>query len=173
MKSLKITFISALLGLAFSASALLPAPLNVAIKGVKGESLGTATITGLVKGVKIGVDVHGLTPGVHAIHFHEKGVCQGPKFDSAGGHLATAGSKHGFDMEGGPHAGDMSNFIVGADGTAKVEIVNPNVSMGAGADSLIKAGGTALVIHEKGDDYKSQPAGAAGARVACGEIKAN
>ncbi len=173
MKVLKAYLLIAGLGIAWSAKAVAPASLNVAIKGMKGESVGMATITPLVKGVKIAVDVHGLTPGPHAIHIHEKGVCVGPKFDSAGGHFAMGGSKHGFDMEGGPHAGDMANFIVAADGTAKVEIVNSSVSMGAGADSIVKIGGTALVIHEKADDYKSQPAGAAGARVACGEVKGN
>jgi superoxide dismutase, Cu-Zn family len=80
-------------------------------------------------------------------------------------------SGHGFDATEGPHAGDMANFIVGADGTAKVEVINGSVTLGSGSNSLMKTGGTALVIHEKADDYKSQPAGNAGARVACGEIK--
>jgi Cu-Zn family superoxide dismutase len=144
---------------------------NITLQNGKGEIVGTATITPLAKGVKLNVDVHGLTPGEHAIHFHEKGVCQGPKFDSAGGHFAPNHKQHGFDAEGGAHSGDMPNFFVAKDGTAQVEIVNTSVTVGSGTESLTKSGGTALVIHEKADDYRSQPAGDAGGRFACGEIK--
>ena len=143
----------------------------VVLKNGKGEAVGNATLTPLAKGVKIILDLHGLTPGEHAVHFHEKGLCTAPKFESAGGHFAPLKSKHGFDIEGGPHAGDMANFFASADGTAKVELINSSVSLGAGADSLVKSGGAALMIHEKADDYKSQPAGEAGGRFACGEIK--
>jgi Cu-Zn family superoxide dismutase len=151
------------------ANAVMPTTQNVVLKNAKGESIGSATISPLVKGVKINLDLHGLTPGVHAVHFHEKGSCVGPKFDSAGGHFAPAKNKHGFDMEGGPHAGDMPNFFAAADGTAKVELINTSVSISS--DSLEKTGGTALVVHEKADDYKTQPSGDAGGRFACGEIK--
>jgi superoxide dismutase, Cu-Zn family len=132
---------------------------TITLKNGKGEAIGSATLTPLAKGVKMEVDVHGLTPGEHAIHFHEKGVCTGPKFESAGGHYSPQKKTHGFDTAGGPHAGDMANFFAAADGSAKVEIVATEVSMGSGSGSLLKPGGTALVIHEKADDYKSQPAG--------------
>lgn len=158
----------AMLGLA---NAAVPGSQNVVLKNGKGEVVGSAVISPLVKGVKIQMDVHGLPPGEHAVHFHEKGICQGPKFDSAGGHFAPEKSKHGFDMQGGPHAGNMPNFFVAQDGTAKVELINTKVSLGADPDSLLKPGGTALVIHEKADDYKTQPSGDAGGRFACGEIK--
>lgn len=138
---------------------------TVNLKNGKGEAVGTATITPMVKGVKIIVDLKGLSPGEHAIHFHEKASCVGPKFDSAGGHLNPAKAKHGFDMEGGPHAGDMANLIAAADGTAKAELVNAGLTM-----NDLKSG-AALVVHEKADDYKSQPSGDAGGRWACGEIK--
>lgn len=145
-------------------------PVHVELKDAKGTAVGTATLTELKKGVKIDLDLHGLTPGEHALHFHDKGVCKGPKFESAGGHFSPTPSKHGFDMDGGPHAGDMPNLIAQADGSAKLELVNVNVTLDKGPNSLLKAGGTALVIHEKADDYKSQPAGDAGGRFACGEI---
>jgi Cu-Zn family superoxide dismutase len=144
---------------------------NIVLKNGKGETIGTASVTALAKGVKLDVDVHGLTPGQHAIHFHENGACTGPKFESAGSHFSPKKAAHGFDMQGGPHAGDMPNFFAAGDGTAKLEIVNTEVTLAPGPQSLLKPGGTALVIHEKADDYKSQPAGDAGARFACGEIK--
>lgn len=148
-----------------------PQSVTVQMKSPEGKTIGTAILTGLTNGVKIRLDVKGLSPGEHALHFHETGSCQGPKFDSAGGHFSPQKNKHGFDEAGGPHIGDMPNLIVGADGRAQAEVINISVTLGKSESSLLKAGGTALVIHEKGDDYKSQPAGNAGARVACGEIK--
>src|SRR6185312_13818004 len=144
---------------------------EVTLKNGKGETVGTATLTSLAKGVKIDAEVHGLTPGEHAIHFHEKGSCVGPKFDSAGGHFHIGKVEHGFDSGKGPHNGDMANFFADKDGHAKIELVNTEVSLGSEKNSLVKSGGTSLVIHEKADDYKTQPSGDAGGRFACGEIK--
>lgn len=157
--------------LALTSFVAVAAPTTVNLKNAKNESVGMATITPLANGVKIDLDVHGLPPGLHGFHVHETGSCQGPKFDSAGGHFAPTKNAHGFDADKGPHPGDMTNITVGADGVAKVEIINTQVTLGKGANSLLKAGGTALIIHEKADDYKSQPAGNAGSRLACGEIK--
>lgn len=159
MKS--ILFIAPLV-LAWNAQA---ATQNIVLKNGKGETVGSASLTSLTKGVKVNVDLRGLTPGEHGIHFHEKASCVGPKFESAGGHLNPTKTKHGFDVEGGPHAGDMANLIAAADGTAKAELVDTHLSM------IDLKSGAALVVHEKADDYKSQPSGDAGGRWACGEIK--
>lgn len=165
----KILAVTLMLG-GFSPLAL-SAPMDISLKNEKGEEVGTAKLTALANGVRINLEVKNLPPGEKAFHFHEKASCVGPKFESAGSHFAPDKKKHGFDVGGGFHAGDMPNIMVSEQGTAKLEIVNTHVRLGKGKNSLLKPGGTALVIHAKADDYKSQPAGDAGDRIACGEIK--
>ena len=155
----------------FSTLLSVHAATTVTLKNAKNEDVGTAVLTPLTNGVKIDLKVQGLPPGEHAFHVHENGSCLAPKFDSAGGHFAPGQNPHGFDAHQGPHAGDMANVVVGADGKATLEVVNTRVTLGKGANSLTKKGGTALMIHEKADDYKTQPSGNAGGRLACGEIK--
>ncbi|MBX3020903.1 MAG: superoxide dismutase family protein [Bdellovibrionales bacterium] len=168
MRSLR--FILSVTALTFIAH-VANAATTVVLKNAKNESIGTAKLTALTNGVKIDLDLKNVPAGEHAFHFHETGSCQAPTFDSAGGHFAPAKNPHGFDAAQGPHAGDMPNLMVPADGKLRQEIINTQVTLGKGANSLHKAGGTALVIHDKADDYKSQPSGNAGGRWACGEIK--
>lgn len=137
----------------------------------QGQKIGTAVITHTGEGVKIDVSVAQLPTGTHAFHIHAVGKCEVPDFKSAGGHFNPEGKQHGKDNPNGPHAGDMLNFEVGADGKAKFSIVNASVTLGQGTNSLFHEGGTALVIHEKADDYKTDPAGNAGNRIACGVIQ--
>jgi Cu-Zn family superoxide dismutase len=137
----------------------------------KGVKTGTAVLSPTVDGVKIQVDVAGLTPGKHGIHVHQMGVCTGPDFKSAGEHLNPYGKQHGFENPLGPHVGDMLNLEVGADGKGHAELVNKMVTLDKDkANSILKTGGTSLVIHEAEDDYKTDPSGNSGARIACGVI---
>jgi len=137
-----------------------------------GKEIGTATLSQTPSGVLIDVEIRGLPPGPHAFHVHEKGVCDAPgKFTSAGGHYNVGGKQHGYSMTGGPHAGDMPNQFAGPDGVLRAQVLNPNVTLGTGNGTLFGPDGTALVVHAKLDDYRSQPAGDAGDRIACAIIK--
>jgi superoxide dismutase, Cu-Zn family len=144
---------------------------HVDLKDAKGNSVGMAMISPAKGGgVSIDLDVHGLPPGEHALHFHAVPKCEGPDFTSATGHFNPATKKHGMQNPEGPHAGDMNNFTADAKGNAKTTITNKNVTMGSETNSIYANGGTALMIHAAADDMKTDPAGNAGARIACGTI---
>lgn len=144
---------------------------HVDLKDAKGNNVGMAMISPAKGGgISIDLSLKGLPPGEHAIHLHEVAKCDAPDYKSAGAHFNPAKKKHGLSNPEGPHAGDMSNFTVAANGTAQTTITNKNVTMGAEANSIYAGGGTALVIHEKADDLKTEPAGNAGNPLACGAI---
>jgi Cu-Zn family superoxide dismutase len=105
------------------------------------------------------------------IHDRQNAKCDPPDFKSAGPHFNPDGKKHGLQNPDGHHAGDMINFTVNADGKAKLRISNDCVNLGSDNHSLFSNGGTALVVHAKADDMKTDPAGNAGDRIACGVIK--
>jgi Cu-Zn family superoxide dismutase len=157
-----------LLAAALVASALPAAAKTlVEMKDAQGKSVGQII---LMPGVRLKLILHDLPPGEHAIHFHAVPKCDGPDFKSAGPHFNPVGKKHGFDNPEGHHAGDMKNFTVNAKGKARAELMDSEVTLGDGANSLFSNGGTAIVIHAKADDYKTDPSGSSGDRIACGVI---
>jgi Cu-Zn family superoxide dismutase len=160
------------LGLAASAAAQEGQKATASFIDDKGQTVGSATLTQTPHGVLISLDLKDIPPGEHAFHVHEKGVCNAAdKFMSAGGHYNPGKKQHGYMMAGGTHAGDMPNLVASPDGTLKTSVLNAQVTLGSGEGTLFGSDGTALVLHAKGDDYKSQPAGDAGGRIACGVIK--
>jgi len=148
-----------------------PKPAHAEIVNAQGQKIGTAIFSPADGGVKIDIDVAQLPPGTHGVHIHGVGKCEGPDFKSAGGHLNPNAKEHGKDNPKGPHAGDLTNIEVDAGGHAKVSLSDPLVTLGGGPNSLFHEGGSALVIHEKVDDYKTDPSGNSGARIACGVIQ--
>lgn len=151
-----------------------PMALQSDIQRANGEVIGTITVTSLgADGVKVDVTVRDILEGTHAMHFHEFGRCDGPDFTSAGGHYNPDGKAHGMKMEGGPHAGDMMNVQANADGSGDFSVINDRVSIAGDYDlpALMDGDGTALILHARGDDYESQPSGAAGPRIGCAVLK--
>jgi Cu-Zn family superoxide dismutase len=156
--------------LAVTASLSAQGPVKVEMKDATGQSIGTVSLSAMPGMVHLQLDLKGLKPGPHALHVHMTPKCEGPAFTSAGGHFNPAGKKHGLKSPDGPHAGDMENFTVAADGTAKGMVMAHGITLGSEANSVFANGGTALVIHAGADDMTTDPAGAAGDRIACGVI---
>ncbi|WP_040309230.1 superoxide dismutase family protein [Asticcacaulis biprosthecium] len=151
-----------------------PATHGGSFKSPDGAERGTLTLTATPDGVLLRVDVKGLTPGWHGLHFHEKGACADEKFASAGGHVhGDTPVTHGLLAIGHNDAGDLPNIYVAADGTGAAEVYS-NLITAQTKDkrpAIFDADGTAVVIHSMADDYTSQPIGNAGPRVACAVIQ--
>jgi Cu-Zn family superoxide dismutase len=136
-----------------------------------GAEIGSVVLEQLARGVRIFAQASSLAPGVHAFHIHAIGQCEGPEFTSAGGHFNPTEEQHGWNNPQGHHAGDLPNVHVQEDGVLAVEYFSDAITLGAGETSIFDDDGAAVVLHEVADDYLSDPAGHAGARIACGVIE--
>jgi superoxide dismutase, Cu-Zn family len=138
----------------------------------EGKDVGTVTFEESEGGtVRINISLRSLPPGENAFHIHENAVCETPDFKSAGGHFNPGKKHHGFLNRRGPHAGDFPNIEVDVNGVCETSFVTDRISLKKNnRHSLFRGGGTSVVIHEKPDDYFTDPAGKGGKRVACGVI---
>ncbi len=140
--------------------------------GPNGELRGTATLTQLSTATQVRARVEGLAPGTYAIHLHAIGKCEGPKFTSAGGHFNPTMAMHGKDNPMGPHLGDLPNIVVGPGGTGSVDFTVAGLALIGGTAPLLDVDGAAVVVHAGPDDYKTDPSGNSGDRIACGALAA-
>ena len=139
-----------------------PMPLINAL----GAPIGTVRAWQTAGGVTFRVDASGLPHGVHGIHVHTVGRCDPPEFTSAGGHWNPTAHKHGMNNPAGPHAGDLPNVEVAANGVLSATVVVPNTTIA----TLLDADGASIVVHAAADDYATDPSGNSGARIACAVI---
>ncbi|HEY7449091.1 MAG TPA: superoxide dismutase family protein [Vicinamibacterales bacterium] len=139
------------------------------IKDTSGRLVGRANLTQTADGVRIQTTLSGLPTGIHGFHIHETGRCD-PPFETAGGHFNPEPKQHGKENRMGRHAGDLPNLVVPENGRVLVDVVEPMVSLHTGANSLMDSDGSALVVHQRGDDNRTDPDGNAGSRIACGVI---
>lgn len=164
-RSISLTMAACLLGSAIISPALAAGGM---LMGAANAMHGNVTVTAAPKGVLVRIDATGLTPGWHAVHFHEKGDCSPDTFTNAGAHVHTmTPAVHGLLNPAGNDLGDLPNIYAAADGSAHAELFSQLVMMPA----LMDADGSSVVIHAAPDDYTAQPIGGAGARVACAVIK--
>jgi Cu-Zn family superoxide dismutase len=164
---------SALTALFFAVAALPAAAQSASapLKNTEGKEVGSVNLTQTQQGVLINVSVKGLPAGEHAFHVHAVGKCE-PPFTSAGGHFNPTNHKHGMMAPEGQHAGDMPNLHIPQSGDLTVEILNTNITLEKGKpNSVFDADGSAVIIHAGKDDYKTDPTGDAGGRIACGVIE--
>ena len=142
---------------------------SAVLKDTSGKEVGRAVFTATPSGALLDLKLDGVQPGVHALHIHAVGKCEGPDFKSAGPDFNPDQTKHGIMSPEGPHAGDLPNIHVPADGKLEVEFLNPVVTISQEA-ALLDTDGTSIVIHANADDYKTDPDGNSGPGIACGVI---
>jgi len=170
---MKIIFAAAATVLLAACQSMSPEPLRATaqLQPTKGnKTFGEATFEQVGDKVRVVVFVQGLKPGQeHGLHIHEAGDCSSGDGMSAKGHFNPHGKPHGQPTSGERHAGDLPALKAGKDGRAKIDVTLDVISIGQGPGNII---GRGLIIHADPDDYKTQPTGNAGARIACGVIKA-
>lgn len=148
-----------------------PPPASVAtLTDGSGRTAGQAVLVEQGGGVRILLDVTGLTPGDKAVHFHEVGQCIPPSFNSAGRHFNPTQAEHGTKNPRGPHAGDLPDVTIDASGRGHLEVTVKRVTLKKGPASLLDGDGSAIVVHERADDGRTDPDGGSGARIACGVL---
>lgn len=138
--------------------------------GPNGEKRGTATLSQEADGTRIRARIEGMREGSYAVHVHAVGKCDAPTFTTAGPHFNPTTKQHGRDNPMGPHLGDLPNVLIGSSGTGNVDATVAGLTLTGGTAAVLDADGAAVVLHAGPDDYKSDPSGNSGDRVACGVV---
>ncbi len=147
-----------------------PETAKAELKDAMGKTVGRATLTESARGVLVHVTLSGAPEGAHAFHIHATGKCEAPSFMTAGGHFNPGMKQHGINNPMGMHAGDLPNVQVPAGGALTFDVFATDVTLKSGVNSLMDADGSAVMLHQGLDDYQGDPAGNAGARIACGVV---
>ena len=143
---------------------------TVELRNGEGQVVGTATLTQEAGGVRVAIQAPNMPPGAHGFHFHEVGRCDPPMFMTAGAHYNPTGAQHGLNNPAGPHAGDLPNLEIGADGSGQFDVVNTRLTLSDSPSTLFDADGSALLVHADADDNVTDPSGNSGGRIACGVV---
>ena len=172
MTRLSTKLLATLLLFCLPAEAAQKAKAIARLAGLDGKPRGTATFEALNRGVLITFDLYGLPPGAHGIHLHMSGNCNAKTGFTAAGPILTLvpGKRHGYLAEGGPLAGDLPNQFAGADGRLRASVETGSFSLGNGKRSIFDRDGVAVIVDQRADDYRTQPLGNAGDRIACGVV---
>lgn len=134
-----------------------------------GRVVARSAVSESTAGVRVQIEAAGLGAGTYGAHVHAVGRCDAPDFASAGPHWNPTGHQHGSENPQGPHLGDLPNLVVGSNGAGSIEFVVPNATL-RGVQGVLDADGAAVVVHASPDDYRTDPSGNSGARIACGVL---
>lgn len=140
------------------------------IRDSSGRAVATSSVTATGDSLRVRVDATGLPAGAYGTHLHGIGLCQSPTFESAGPHWNPTGRRHGRDNPQGQHLGDLPNLLIGTDGRGSLEFTIPGAALAGGGAALLDSDGAAIVIHSRADDFRTDPSGNSGARIACGTL---
>ena len=141
---------------------------TAALRDSAGRNVGTATVSQAGDSIRVQIEGMGMPQGAHGAHIHMVGRCDAPAFTSAGDHWNPTGRQHGKDNPQGMHLGDLPSLLIGTDGRGTLEYTIPGATVAGRTLPLLDADGAAVVIHAAADDYRTDPSGNSGARIACG-----